>query len=55
MGIRSEVVYVTRLGVAIVALIFAATAALASFIIYTILWDSSPPDLALPLLHLLSL
>ncbi|KOY79891.1 putative quinol oxidase subunit SoxD [Candidatus Acidianus copahuensis] len=31
----------TRLGIAILALIFGATAALAAFITYTILWDSS--------------
>ncbi len=50
MVILSEVVKVSKLGIAIVSLIFAATAALAAFIIYTILWDSSPIHLILSLL-----
>ncbi|MDT7901644.1 MAG: hypothetical protein RRE78_07095 [Acidianus sp.] len=40
----------SRLGIAIVSLIFLATAALAAFIIYTILWDSSPVNLITTLL-----
>lgn len=45
----------TRLGIAIVGLIFGVTAAFAAFIIYTILWDSSPINTILPELfsHLL--
>jgi hypothetical protein len=34
-----------KLGLIIVGLIFGVTAAFAGFIIYTILWNSSPVDL----------
>ncbi len=34
-----------KLGILILGLIFGATAAFASFIAYTILWNSSPVDL----------
>jgi hypothetical protein len=40
----------TRLGVIIVGLIFGVTAAFAAFIIYTILWNSSPINAILPVL-----
>ncbi|WP_187152728.1 hypothetical protein [Acidianus manzaensis] len=43
----------SRLGLAIVILIFGVTAALAGFIIYTILWDSSPINLVLPMVKIL--
>ncbi|WP_162568900.1 hypothetical protein [Acidianus sulfidivorans] len=43
----------SRLGLAIVILIFGVTAALAGFIIYTILWDSSAINVILPHLKLL--
>ena len=39
-----------RLGLAIVMLIFGATAAMIAFLVYTFLWDSSPAKILLPLL-----
>ncbi|MCY0850981.1 hypothetical protein [Sulfuracidifex metallicus] len=41
-----------KLGLLIIGLIFGATAALAGFIAYTIIWNSSPPDL-IELIHTL--
>jgi len=40
----------SRLGLAIVLLIFGATAAMIAFLVYTITWDSSPINAILPLL-----
>ncbi|WP_286188902.1 hypothetical protein [Sulfolobus sp. S-194] len=40
----------SRMGLAIVLLIFGATAAMIGFLVYTILWDSSPIREILPLL-----
>lgn len=39
-----------RLGLAVVLLIFGATAAMIAFLVYTIMSDSSPVSLILPLL-----
>jgi|GEM_PF-2391754 len=42
----------TKLGLFILILIFGSTAAMAAFIAYTMLWDSSPASLAAALPHL---
>ncbi|BFH73153.1 hypothetical protein SJAV_10970 [Sulfurisphaera javensis] len=39
-----------KLGLAVVLLIFGATAALIAFIVYTILWNSSPIQDVLPMI-----